>query len=176
VSNILIAYDTLHGSTAETAGFLGKELVREGHTVDVLHIAEVGDTIDYDMLIIGSPVVVGKWTDNMLSFIQRHHRVLSQRQVALFTTCLASLWGQKAEDIVVRYINPILAEFPGLSPVSIGVFGGVLDFDLYTADTKASMQKIVGAHGGPVEGRHDYRDWNTMKRWANDLNNSLGDK
>ena len=40
---ILVAYDTIHGSTAELAEFVGKELNKEGHKVDVHRVTEVTD-------------------------------------------------------------------------------------------------------------------------------------
>ena len=40
---ILVAYDTIHGSTAEIAESVGKELRKEGNVVEVRRVTEVND-------------------------------------------------------------------------------------------------------------------------------------
>ena len=94
---ILVAYDTVNGSTAELAEFVGKELKKEGNTVDVCRVTEVTDIEKYQAIVAGSPIIREKWTEDSLDFLKRHKSALSHKPVAIFYTCLAIL-GRKLHD------------------------------------------------------------------------------
>ena len=173
---ILVAYDTIDGSTAELAEFVGKELSKEGNVVDVRRVSEVTDVNSYQAVVVGSPMKREKWTEDALDFLNRHKQALSQRPVALFYTCLATL-KHTPEDglgrVMNNYVSPLLAEFPDLKPVSIGIFTGVLDYTKYTKEGAEGMSRFMGARGCPVEGRNDYRDWQAISNWAKDVGTKL---
>ena len=80
---ILVAYDTIHGSTAEIAEFVGKELRKEGNTVDVRRVSEVTDIDNYQAVVAGSPVKRENWTEDALDFLNRHKQALRQLPVAM---------------------------------------------------------------------------------------------
>ena len=166
-ARILIAYDTLHGSTAEVAEYIGAELTSAGEDVVVKRVTESVKLDGYRTVILGGPVAMGRWTAPMTQFLERHRDVLQTCKCALFTTCLAMLWGITDEDgVIARYVQPVLEAFPEIQPVSIGVFTGVLDFDSYDEQTGAAMRGITSRTGGPKSGRHDYRQWSAIQTWA----------
>ncbi len=173
---ILVAYDTIHGSTAEIAEFVGKELRKEGNTVDVRRVSEVTDIDGYQAVVAGSPVKRENWTEDALDFLNRHKQALSQLPVAMFYTCLALL-GRTLEDglggVMTNYVSPLLVQFPDLKPVSVGIFTGVLDYTKYTKEGAEGMSRFMGARGCPVEGRNDYRDWQVISNWAKDVGTKL---
>jgi menaquinone-dependent protoporphyrinogen oxidase len=171
---ILIAYDTVYGSTVEVAEFLGKELGKEGNVVNVHRLNTVNEITDYQAVVLGSPIIKEKVTEDTISFLRRYHDELSQRPLALFIVCLLARGGISTHETAVsNYVNPILKEFKKISPVSISVFAGVLDYDKYPDTVKENMQNLYRKIGGPTEGRHDYRDWNTISSWAKETNIKL---
>jgi menaquinone-dependent protoporphyrinogen oxidase len=167
---ILIVYDTLHGSTAEVAECIGQELTAAGEDVVVKRVTELVKLDGYRKVILGCPVVMGRWTAPMTQFLERHRDVLQTSRCALFTTCLANHWGLADEaGVIARYVQPVLEAFPEIQPVSVGVFTGVLDFDRYDSHTGAAMRGVISRTGGPETGRHDFRDWSVIRAWAASL-------
>lgn len=167
---ILIVYDTLHGSTTEIAGYIGRELTVAGEEVTVERVTESVKPDSYRTIILGCPVAMGRWTVPMTQFLERQRDVLETTRCALFTTCLATLWDITDEaGVISRYVQPVLESFPEIQPISIGVFTGVLDFDSYDEQTGAAMCGITSRTGGPESGRHDYRDWPAIRTWARSL-------
>jgi len=174
VKKILIAYDTVYGSTVEVAEFLGRELGKEGNVVNVYRLNTVNEVTSYQAVVLGSPIIGEKVTEDTISFLRRYHDELSQRPLALFIVCLLAARGISTHKTAVsNYVNPILKEFEKINPVSIGVFAGVLDYDKYPNTVKEAMQNLYRKSGGPTEGRHDYRDWNAISTWAKETNVKL---
>ena len=173
---ILIAYDTVHGSTGEIAEFVGKELRKEGNTVDVRLASEVTDIDGYQAVVAGSPVIRETWNEGALDFLKRHKPALNQLPVAMFFTCLALL-GRTVQDglggVMTNYVSPLLVEFPDLKPVSIGIFVGVLDYNNYTAEGAEGIRRFMRERGCPLEGRNDYRDWQAIGAWAREVSHKL---
>lgn len=173
---ILVAYDTIHGSTAEIAEFVGKELIEEGNVVEVHRVTEVADVNSYQAVVVGSPVKIENWTEDAVDFLSRHKHALSQRPIAMFFTCLATL-KRTPEDglgrVMTHYVSPLLEQFPDLKPVSIGVFTGVLDYNKYTEEGAAGIRRFMSERGAPVEGRHDCRDWQAIRVWSKEVSTRL---
>jgi len=173
---ILVAYDTINGSTAELAEFVGKELNKEGHTVDVRRVTEVTDMDGYQAVVAGSPVKRETWTEDALYFLNRHKQALSQLPVAMFYTCLSTL-GRTLQDGLVgamtNYVSPMLVEFPELKPVSVGIFTGVLDYTKYTEEGAEGIRRFMRERGCPLEGRNDYRDWQAISAWSKEVSTRL---
>ncbi len=173
---ILVAYDTVHGSTGEIAEFVGKELRKEGNTVDVRRVSEVTDVNNYQAVVVGSPMKREKWTEDALDFLNRHKQALSQLPVAMFYTCLALL-GRTLEDglkgVMTNYVSPLLEQFPDLKPVSVGIFTGVLDYTKYTEEGAEGIRRFMRERGCPLEGRNDYRDWQAISTWSKEVSTRL---
>ncbi len=173
---ILVAYDTMDGSTAELAEFVGKELSKEGNVVDVRRVSEVTDVNNYQAVVVGSPMKREKWTEDALDFLNRHKQALSQRPVALFYTCLATL-GRTLEEglggVMTNYISPLLVQFPDLKPVSVGIFTGVLDYTKYSEAGAEGIRRFMSQRGCPLEGRNDYRDWQAISAWSKEVSTRL---
>ncbi len=69
---VLVAYGSKYGSTARLAEFIGEELKGEGHEVDVVDLRHRPnpEVTNYDMVVLGSPVFVGKWTKEARRFLE----------------------------------------------------------------------------------------------------------
>jgi menaquinone-dependent protoporphyrinogen oxidase len=173
---ILVAYDTVHGSTGEIAEFVGKELRKEGNTVDVRLASDVTDIDGYEAVVAGSPVIRETWNEAALDFIKQYKLALNQLPMAMFFTCLALL-GRTIHDglagVMTNYVSPLLVEFPDLKPVSIGLFVGVLDYSNYTPEGAEGIRRFMRERGCPLEGRNDYRDWQAIGTWAREVSHKL---
>jgi menaquinone-dependent protoporphyrinogen oxidase len=167
--HILVAYDTLDGSTKEVAEHIGKEVIHTGNTMQVHRVSDKIDVANYDAFIVGSPIIYENWTADSIKFLTDNQSVLCRRPVALFITCLAAAaWrGPKGQErALCAYMNPIPQKFCDMKVVATGQFGGVLDYSCYNAEVTANMQKFMSMKGGPLSGRHDYREWDVIASWT----------
>lgn len=172
----LVAFGSKYGSTAGLAGFIGEELRSKGHEVDVvdLRLDPDPDVNSYDMVVLGSPVFVGKWTKEARRFLEINGTQLSQRKVALFVSCSDVLFPEKIEAGRKMYLEDVAASVPSLRPVSLGMFGGVIDFSRYGTLTKALLagvgtKKQLAGKGIDVSCPYDYRDWEQIRGWTRAL-------
>jgi menaquinone-dependent protoporphyrinogen oxidase len=83
---VLITYATRHGSTTGIAEALGAEMVNAGLDVDVRPMAEVDRLGDYQAVVLGSAVYVGRWLPEAVSFIEERAVTLAERPVWLFSS------------------------------------------------------------------------------------------
>ncbi len=172
----LVAFGSKYGSTARLAEVIGEELRDKGHEVDVvdLRLHPEPNIEGYDMVVLGSPVFVGKWTKEAKHFLEANGAQLCERKVALFVSCSDVLFPEKVEAGRKMYLEDVAASVPGLRPESFGMFGGVIDFSRYGALTKALLagvgtKKQLAGKGIDVTRPYDYRDWEQIRSWTKAL-------
>ncbi len=73
------------------------------------------------------------------------------------------------------FIDPILSKYPDISPVSIGLFGGAIDF---TKEKYSLFEKIVLRILGfilrlPDKNKADWRNWDTIDAWAAEVGDKM---
>jgi menaquinone-dependent protoporphyrinogen oxidase len=189
-SKILVTYATLSGSTAEVAEAIGETLGQEGAHADVRPIKDAGDLSAYKAAVVGGPMIMG-WHKEAVRFLRRHQYALSQMPVAYFMTAL-SLTKTSQESVggvpiycdrrlpkapenpdkpsfkenyatPSRYLGPVLKKAPQVKPVSVGFFGGKLDYSTLNLLHMLFVMLIIQAQPG------DRRDWEAIGAWAASL-------
>jgi menaquinone-dependent protoporphyrinogen oxidase len=191
---ILVAYVTNAGSTREVAEAIAKELGRDGASVEVRPIKDVGGLDGYDAVVVGGPMIMG-WHREAVQFVEAHQQSLSQKRVAYFLTALsltqsathnvdgvsifqdpalakapknaAKLSFKENYATVANYLAPALKKAPRVRPVSVGFFAGKLDFHRLDFFSRLFVQFVIGAQPG------DYRNWEAIRGWASDLSGAL---
>ena len=165
--NVLVVHASRLGSTAETAAFIADLLTIEGVSVVVKAVDEVSAPSDFDLVIIGSAIRYDRWLPEAVEFVRSHQSVLGQRKLAYFFTCLTLAERTEAtERKAAQYAEKLERLVPELSPISIGRFGGVLNFARAPWVTRALL-RLLSFSTGLKEG--DYRDWNQISEWAKAL-------
>ncbi len=155
MKKILVAYATMAGSTAEVAQAVGEEIARGGLQVDVLPVADVKDVAAYDAVVVGAPMIMG-WHRSALGFLKKHRSTFQRIPLALFVLAMSltqigetgvggvevfvdenlprppvkpgSLSFRERYARLSNYLQPVLAASRPAQPVSIGVFGGRLEY------------------------------------------------
>ncbi|MGC9317764.1 MAG: flavodoxin domain-containing protein [Armatimonadota bacterium] len=163
---ILVAYETAHGSTRETAEAIAEVLRERGAEVDVVRCRDVESVEGYDVFVVGAPVWAGNWLKPARRFVARHEDALASHPTAYFH-CSAAAGGDESREEVAEQMAPRLRRYANsVEPVSVGNLAGVVDYSRYNLAVRLIMQAIMGRQRQPTEGRHDYRDWERIRGWA----------
>lgn len=168
---ILVAYASMHGSTGEVARAMGQACCARDVSAEVRPVRRVDDLSGYEAAIIGSAIRSEAWLPEATEFVVAFRKDLRRIPVAYFLTCL-TLSQPRARNIrrARGFLDPVLSAVAEVRPVSLGLFGGLLDFGRLPFGMRAVMkykmwQKKV------AEG--DYRNWNTICVWAGETTDRL---
>lgn len=169
----LIAYGTRYGSTSKIASFMADVLREERFDVEVVELTNKEktsyDLTHYDLIIIGSAIRMGKWTNQVLDFIKRNERTLASKRAAFFVSCATALDHDKKSQARSEYLEKVVRRFPLISPIALGLFGGPLDFGdhgfLYRM-TLDALKKQMEQEGMDASMPYDFRDWDEIADWT----------
>ena len=190
MKKILVAYATMAGSTADVAKTVAEEIAKSGAQVDVLPLSEVKDLAAYDGVVVGAPMIMG-WHRSALGFLKRQRSALQRIPLAVFVTAMSltqtgetSVAGlritvdaklPKPPEIegklkfkeryarLANYVRPILKATRPVTPVSLGVFGGRLEYGRLKWWAVLFAMLIIQAPAG------DRRNWDAIRAWAASL-------
>jgi menaquinone-dependent protoporphyrinogen IX oxidase len=189
LKKIIVTYATNSGSTSEMALAIGEELKKTNAQVEVLPIKKVSGIESYDALVLGAPMIVG-WHRAALRFLRRNRAAIRHIPLAVFVTCMSltkskemtipgvsvtvdealpkspknetHLTFKERYSLVSNYLRPILKACP-IKPVSVGIFGGQLNYRNMQWWAMIFVILILQAQAG------DRRNWEAIRSWANGL-------
>jgi menaquinone-dependent protoporphyrinogen oxidase len=136
MAKALIVYGTRYGATASTSEMIAV-LRQEGFDVRVINAKkdEVNDITDFELVIVGNGIKMGKWTKEPEEYLKKFQKELAKTKVALFVCCGSTEPLDEKEDKIksiekarIQYLEEKAVEF-NLQPVALGLFGGVYDFN-----------------------------------------------
>ncbi len=187
MKRILVAYATMAGSTADVAQAVGEEITKSGLQVDVLPLSDVKDLEAYDGVVVGGPMIMG-WHRAALGFLKKHRSAFQRIPLAVFVMALSlTQTGETIVDGVLvtvdeklpkpqqkvghlnfreryarlsNYIRPIIRATRPVKPVSIGLFGGRLEYGRLKWWAVLFVMLIIQAPAG------DRRNWTAIRSWA----------
>lgn len=178
---VLILFATRYGATAGTAEEIARVLREEGFDVKVVNAnkEKVQDISEYDVIIVGGGLQMGRWTGETEDFLKKFQRELAQKKVAIFvSSAMKSVFEREGkieelEKIGKMYLEDKSAKY-ALKPIALGVFGGIVDYNnmgLFTRRAMSSMKTRFEAAGFKEEkpGVYDTRDWKEIHDWAKGL-------
>jgi len=177
----LVIYGTRWGGTASIAKRIGQVLTREGYTVNIADAKKNPKTLSsYGLFIVGSGIRADKWTKETINFLQENRELLKTKKVALFVSCqMVERQDQAREKARTQYLENVAEQY-GLQPVSLGYFGGFLDFhkshglivDIMIRVNRNSLRK----NGLDTTKVHDTRDWSYIEAWALEVATTASNK
>ncbi|MGE5221844.1 MAG: flavodoxin domain-containing protein [Omnitrophica WOR_2 bacterium] len=190
MNKILVAYATMAGSTADVAQAVGEEIAKSGLQVDILPISEVKDLNVYDGAVIGGPMIMG-WHRAASRFLRKHRNAFQRIPLAVFVTAMSltqtgetsvsgvpvyvdenlpkpplnegSLSFRERYARLPSYLQPILRATRPAKPLSIGFFGGRLEYGRLKWWAVLFAMFIIRAPAG------DRRNWPAIRAWASGL-------
>jgi menaquinone-dependent protoporphyrinogen oxidase len=165
MTDVLVAYASKHGSTAEIAEAIADELRESGINADCLHAGDVKSVERYDGVVVGSAVYMKRWRGEAKRFLHRHANQLAQRPLCVFSSGPV---GEPKDDEDRSWLEPprIVEEVEHLRAREHVVFGGRV-----ASDGGGAMEQAM-AKNMPPEYR-DRRDWEEIRSWAASIATAL---
>ena len=163
---VLVAYATKYGATAEIAQKIGEVFRQAGLAADVRPVAGVGDLRPYGAVVLGSAVYIGQWRKEAARFLKEREVELAQKSVWLFSS------GPTGEGDPVELtqgwkfpakLQPIADR---IGPRDIALFHGASDPDKLNFIEKWMLKNIKVPVG-------DFRDWEAIVSWARTIAEEL---
>ena len=158
-SQVLVAYATKYGATAEIAEKIRQVLRLAGLQTDVLPVDRVSNLSSYKAVILGSAVYIGGWRKEAAKFLKVNEKVLVEQLVWLFSS------GPTGEGNPVeltegwhfpKALQPIADR---IQPRDIAVFHGVIHKQKLNFIEKWMLNNVKAPLG-------DFRDWDAITSWA----------
>ena len=187
MKRILVTYATMAGSTAEVAQTVGEEIAKSGYKVDIIPLNEIKSFEAYDGVVVGAPMIMG-WHRAALGFLKKHRDAFQHIPLAVFVMAmsLTQIGESSIDGLVVcvdenlpkpplkpgslsfrenyarlsKYLQPILRAIRPAKPVSIGVFGGRLEYGRLKWWAVLFAMLIIRAPAG------ERRNWTAIRSWA----------
>jgi menaquinone-dependent protoporphyrinogen oxidase len=163
---VLVAYATKYGATAEIAERIGQVLRQAGLRTDVLPADRVSDLSPYRAIVLGSAVYMGQWRKEAVTFLEANEKRLAEGPVWLFSS------GPTGEGDPVQLMKGW--RFPeAQQPIAdriqardIALFHGVLEMKKLSLAEKLVIKGIKAPVG-------DFRDWDAITSWATAIADEL---
>jgi len=182
MSKVLIVYGTRYGTTAETSGIIAETLRKESFEVKIVDAKKekVQSINEFDLIIVGSGIQMGKWTKEPESFLKKFQNELSNKKVALFVSCGSAnplsegeQKNKEMDDAKRKYLQDKSVEY-NVKPIALGFFGGCYDFNKmswFFRKTLSSVRpKLEGAgYKESKTGVYDLRDLEAIRGWTKEV-------
>jgi menaquinone-dependent protoporphyrinogen oxidase len=182
MTKVLIVYGTRYGTTANTSEVIAGTLREVGYEVKILDAKKekVQNISEFDLIIVGSGIQMGKWTKEPEDFLKRRQNELLKKKVALFVSCGGAnplSEGEKKnkefDDAKRKYLEEKSVEFK-VNPVALGFFGGCYDFNQMSWFFKKTLSSIKpklesAGYKESKAGVYDLRDIDAIRNWTREL-------
>ena len=175
-----MVYATRYGATTGTSEEIAKILREDGFDVKVVNAKKdrVNDISEYELIVVGSGMQMGKWTSEAEDFLKKFHKELSQKKLALFVSSMKSVSERegKIDDVAESRkvaLEDKVAQY-NLQPIALGFFGGVIDYN----KMNFLMRRTMGFLKPQLEkdgfkevqsGVYELRDWEEIRKWTKEL-------
>nr|WP_305148927.1 flavodoxin domain-containing protein [Halobellus inordinatus] len=169
----MILYGTGEGQTAKIAERIATTVSERGHEVSAIDVHDRPDPFtleEYDAVVVGASIHVGKHQDEVRDFVTENRGALSGIPTAFFQVSLSSANEEKREE-AAGYVESFVTE-TGWHPDRIGQFGGALRFSEYGFLKRLMMKQIAKdllAEDRKPKGDIEFTDWDAVDAFAADI-------
>lgn len=170
MANIYLPFGTVEGQTARIAEYIAYVIREHGHEARTADLQTAGDALpdEYDAVIVGASVHMGKHEGVVTDFVRANKAALERLPSALFSVSLAVVGDEeRAESYVEKF-----EEETGWRPAHVGLFGGALLYSEYGFLKRHMMKRIVSGQGSPdtdMSRDYVYTEWDGVRRFAEDF-------
>ncbi len=178
----LIVYGTRYGTTANTSDVIADTLKQVGYEVKIVDAKKekVQTISEFDLILVGSGIQMGKWTGEPEDFIKKYQKELATKKLALFVSCGGanplSEGEQKNKELnnaKTKYLEEKAQELK-VNPIALGFFGGCYDFNKMSWFFKKTLSSIKpklesAGYKESKAGLYDLRDLDAICDWTREV-------
>ena len=176
MSRVLVLFASSYGQTRAIAQAIGARLRDRGHVVEVADsscgLSCLPPPDDYDAVVIGSRVEIGKHAKDVVAYARRHRERLAAMPSAFFSVCMAAAGATEADP--GGYLARFAADSGWRAPRAIAI-AGALKYRRYGWLTRQVMRAIAkrGGHATDTSRDHEYTDWAQVDAFADAVADDL---
>jgi menaquinone-dependent protoporphyrinogen oxidase len=156
--HVLVIAASKNGATAGIADEIARTLRQADVAADVADIGRPVRVGDYDAVVLGSAVYMGRWLDAASRFATAHAAELRRLPVWLFSSGPIGSPPRPAES-QPAHVGELL-EVTGAREHR--TFAGRIERGRLSLPQRALMRAMHVSEG-------DYRDWDAVRAWARDI-------
>jgi menaquinone-dependent protoporphyrinogen oxidase len=166
---VLIIYGTTEGQTRKIARFMEDVLQEAGH---MAAIADASDDPpspgDYDVIIIGASIHIGKYQPAVISYIEKHLEAVSRLPSFFYSVCLAIASDIEEEHRNAEKITSNFLESVGWEPLWVKQIAGALKYTQYDFFKKLIMKMISKKEGRTIDTSqdHEFTNWEEVRSFT----------
>lgn len=174
MASFVILYGTSEGQTEKIATRIVEVLADRGHDATAVDAdAWPGDrsVTDFDAVVVGSSIHVGKHQPEIGSIVEANLDALAARPTAFFQVSLSSAVDDPDRQAEAAGYVDDFVETTGWQPDRIGLFGGALRYSKYGFLKRLLLKRIAKEATGDTDTSRDYEytDWTEVEAFANDV-------
>lgn len=175
----VIVYGTRYGATEDTSKVIAEALCQEGIETKVINAKKekIQDISEFQLLVIGSGIRMGRWTKEPENFLKQFQKELQKKKVVLFVCCGGANPLTEGEEKIKemeetkrKYLVDKADQYD-ISPIALGFFGGIYDFNKMSWFLRKSMSSVKTQlqEAGFKETKsdvYDTRSLDSIRNWA----------
>lgn len=173
MTKILIIYSTTDGHTQKICSYIKHTIEGDENKVTLIEINDTNANIlnDYDKIVIGASIRYGKHSQDVYSFIDKNHDLLSSKPSAFFSVNLVARKPEKNTIATNPYIKKFFAQI-SWKPTQASVFAGKIDYRKYGFFDRLMIRFIMWMTKGPTDPNAciEFTDWNSVTLFAKQVN------
>jgi menaquinone-dependent protoporphyrinogen oxidase len=171
MSSVLLLYGTSEGQTEKIAHHVAGVLTGRGHAVELVHGRDRPaslDPADYDAVVVGDSVHVGRHHDYVRSFVADNVDALNAVPSAFYQVSLSAASDREESVAEAEAIAEGLLEATGWTPDRVASFAGALVYSQYGLVKRFMLRRIARKEGGDTDTSRDYEytDWDEVTAFA----------
>lgn len=160
-TSVLVTFATRTGTTREAAETIAEVIKESGFNAEICPLRVMHKLEQYQAVVIGAPLYMFRWHNDARSFLSNNRSLLEKIPVAVFALGPVQTPRNEEEWAGAHdQLDKALADFPWLTPVSVGLFGGK-----YDPSKLGFPMKLFAAQMPEM----DARDIDAVRTWALDL-------
>jgi menaquinone-dependent protoporphyrinogen oxidase len=166
---VLVAYASVHGSTAEIAEHIAGFLTDSGCRAVAVAADNVLDIVSYEAVIAGSAIHDQKWLPAATRFLEHHATELAGRPVWLFSVGMPDAVAPWLRKLAMREQQRVERQLERIIPFrNHRLFSGVVSWQDFPQAGSQLVLRLMGCRQG------DFRDWPEIDRWVTGIAYQLG--
>ena len=171
MSSFLVLYGTGEGQTAKVTDRIVEVLADRGHEATAVNVAESENLglDDYDAVLVGVSIHVGKHQPAVVEFVEANRDALAEKPTAYYQVSLSSATEEGRAE-AAGYVEAFV-ETTGWTPDRIGLFGGALRYSEYGFLKRLIMKQIAKRKLPDEDVSRDveFTDWEEVEAFAADV-------